>query len=62
MKIGNLVKLSPARDERRAQSQRDRLLGIIVSFDEDNDPVIQWFFAGTAICREAEYRKDIKVF
>ncbi len=60
MKIGDLVKLSPRRSAQRPRGSS--LLGIIVSFDEDNDPVIQWFLAGSAICREAEYRKDIKVF
>jgi hypothetical protein len=60
MKIGDLVKLSPRRRDRRPAGSS--LLGIIVSFDEDNDPVIQWFLDGSAICIEAEYRKDIKVF
>lgn len=60
MKVGDLVKLSSQRAARRLSGSS--LLGIIISFDEDNDPVIQWFLAGSAICIEAEYRKDIKVF
>ena len=60
MKVGDLVKLSSQRASHRRRGSS--LLGIIVSFDEDNDPVIQWFLDGSAICIEAEYRKDIKVF
>lgn len=60
MKIGNLVKLSPQRLS-IYNAKASSFLGIIVSFDEDNDPIVQWFFGGETICRESEYRKDIKV-
>ena len=59
MKPGDLVK--HAEGKFHGALYLESWIGIVLGFDEDNDPIIQWFLAGSAICREAEYRKDIKV-
>jgi len=62
MKVGDLVKFvasqAPAR-HRRDGGHRTR--GIVVSFDNDNDPVVLWLGSGWNGYREANFRNHIVV-
>jgi hypothetical protein len=55
VKVGDLVKLNSR------MSILKSLLGIIIDFDEDNDPIVQWFENGEEFSQESEYRNQIKV-
>ena len=55
MKVGDLVKLNSRMPILKS------LLGIIIDFDEDNDPIVQWFENGGEFSQESEYRNQIKV-
>tara|TARA_B100000287_G_C20538934_1_gene743874 strand:+ start:627 stop:812 length:186 start_codon:yes stop_codon:yes gene_type:complete len=57
MKVGDLVTLAPKVMLRREQN----FAGFIIDFDEDNDPIVQWFLKGNEIFVESEYRSQIKV-
>lgn len=57
MKVGDLVTLAPNVMLRREQN----FAGFIIGFDEDNDPIVQWFLKGNEIFTESEYRSQVKV-
>ena len=56
MEVGDLVKFigHPAGSPRRRR-------GIILSFDDDNDPVVLWLGSGWDGYSEANFRKHIEV-
>jgi hypothetical protein len=58
MKVGDLVKLG-RRD--RAQRREPSFIGIVAGFDEDDDPVVQWFLKGDEIFIESEYRSQVQI-
>lgn len=58
MKVGDLVKFVASQAPAR-HPQRNR--GIVVSFDNDNDPVVLWLGSGWNGYREANFRNHIVV-
>ena len=58
MQVGDLV-----RDRQtRALKCHNDWLGLIITFDIDQDPVVQWFLLGKAIPRiQSEFRKDVYI-
>ena len=56
MKVGDLVKFIGHRAERTR-----RRLGIILSFDDDNDPAVLWLGSEWDGYSEANYRAHIEV-
>jgi hypothetical protein len=63
MKVGDLVKVS---GERRSTTNEQNWLGIIVGFEDDNDPIVMWNAENVDgyvdECHTmGEYRKHVKV-
>ena len=56
MKVGDLV-----RDRQtKALDCHNDWLGIVIAFDIDQDPVVQWFLQGEPLpTTQAEFRKDV---
>ena len=60
MKIGDLVKHSEK--TQTIALHLNSWLGIILDFDEDNDPVVQWYDGGLQCYPAgAEYRSEVQV-
>ena len=60
MKVGDLVRFCDGYD-RETYLARYRSKGIILSFDEDNDPMVLWFDPSFFGQTEANFRKHIVV-
>ena len=56
MRVGDLVRFTAG-----TVSAKLRHRGIIVSFDEDDDPVVLWLGSGWDGYREANFRNHIAV-
>jgi len=58
VKIGDLV-----RDmQTKALDCHKDWLGLVLSFDRDQDPVIQWFLVGQPLPEpQAEFKKDVYI-
>ena len=55
MKVGDLVKHT------ELLVDLEDWLGIIIRFDEDDDPVVRWFEKGIERGIEPEFRSQVKV-
>ena len=60
MRVGDLVRFYDG-DNRETYLARYRSKGIILSFDEDNDPMVLWFDPSFFGQTEANFRKHIVV-
>ncbi len=59
MKVGDLVRFSDGFRTLENSLERYRSTGIILSFDEDDDPVVLWFDPSFFGQPEANFRKHI---
>ena len=59
MKVGDLVRFSDGFRTLENSLERYRSKGIILSFDEDNDPIVLWFDPSFFGQPEANFRKHI---
>ncbi len=60
MKVGDLVRFYDGYDH-ETYLARYRSKGIILSFDEDNDPMVLWFDSSFFYQPEANFRRHIVV-
>ena len=59
MKVGDLVRFSDGFAALENNLARYRAKGIILSFDEDDDPIVLWFDSSFFGQPEANFRKHI---
>jgi len=59
VKVGDLVRFSDGFRTLENSLERYRSTGIILSFDEDDDPVVLWFDPSFFGQPEANFRKHI---
>ena len=59
MKVGDLVRFSDGFRTLENSLERYRSTGIILSFDEDDDPIVLWFDPSFFGQPEANFRKHI---
>ena len=59
MKVGDLVRFSDGFRALESPLERYRTKGIILSFDEDDDPIVLWFDPSFFGQPEANFRKHI---
>ena len=61
MKVGDLVRFSDGFRTLENSLERYRSKGIILSFDEDDDPIVLWFDPSFFGQPEANFRKHIEM-
>jgi len=59
VKVGDLVRFSDGFRALESPLERYRTKGIILSFDEDDDPIVLWFDPSFLGQPEANFRKHI---